>query len=226
MTPEPEKSTGVLDDVRRALGRTATVIPDRLEPWVVTAATPDRDSILEKFIHEVQAVRGSVQVVAKSQLPPTILGIQGDTPGEIAVSGSPLLRELGLSAHLAANGLTVFDTAGVDHEELIPRLEGAAAGITAVDYALAETGTLAISSEEANGLLVSLLPPVHIAVVERSQIFASLDEVIDRLGQRLIDGTPAGSVSFITGPSRTSDVELVLSIGVHGPKELHVIVVE
>ena len=81
--------------------------------------------------------------------------------------------------------------------------------------------------DEANALLVSLLPPVHIAVVRSSQIAASLDEVISTLSrERIGHANPSRSVTLITGPSRTSDVELVLSIGVHGPKELHVIIVD
>jgi L-lactate dehydrogenase complex protein LldG len=75
--------------------------------------------------------------------------------------------------------------------------------------------------------LVSLLPPVHIAVLRSSQIVASLDEAITNLSSRRTNQADAWrSATFITGPSRTGDVELTLSIGVHGPKELHVIILE
>ena len=186
----------------------------------------DPDSILQRFTGEVQAVRGDVHVSNISQLVTTILEIARG-PGEVALSGASLLNDLELGANLTAQGQITFGPNGVNHEDLIARLEEAAAGITCVDYALAETGTLALSSDEPGALLVSLLPPVHIAIVRRSQIYSTLDEVIDRLGNQLVNHEAAGrSVSFITGPSRTSDVELVLSIGVHGPKELHVIVIE
>jgi len=223
---EVGKQDGVLDNVRRALGRTTTVAPVPLEDFAAPRAESDPDAVLKRFIDEVQLVRGAVHLCASNDLVPTILQIQPPEAGEIAISGSHLLSDLAVERELVANGCSVFNTAGVDHEKLVTRLAGAAAGITSVDYALAETGTLAVSSDEPAALLVSLLPPVHIAIVRRAQIFASLDEVINGLGQQALEARAGGrSVSFITGPSRTSDVELVLSIGVHGPKELHVIVV-
>ena len=99
--------------------------------------------------------------------------------------------------------------------------------MTAAEYAIAETGTIVLSSDEPNALLVSLLPPVHIALVRSSRIAATLDEVISKIGQERIGRLdPSRSVTLITGPSRTSDVELVLSIGVHGPKEMHAIILD
>jgi L-lactate dehydrogenase complex protein LldG len=70
--------------------------------------------------------------------------------------------------------------------------------------------------------MISLLPPVHIAVVPRERILTGLDE--------LLTGTPlpaerSSSMLFITGPSRTADIEQILVRGVHGPGEIHVIVV-
>jgi len=112
------------------------------------------------------------------------------------------------------------------HEEMVARLANCALGITVVDYAIAETGTIVLSSDEKYALLVSLLPPVHIAVLRPSQIMSGLDDVIDALNkERIGRDDPCHSASFITGPSRTSDVELTLSIGVHGPKELHILIV-
>jgi len=130
-----------------------------------------------------------------------------------------------LPTALAAHGLTTFESQKTDHETLISRLANCAAGVTAADYVIAETGTIVLSSDEPNALLVSLLPPVHIALVRTEQVIASIDETIIRLSKdRMERINPSRSVTMITGPSRTSDVELVLSIGVHGPKELHVII--
>jgi len=224
---ERANQISVLEDVRGALGRTAPVVPEPLEPFTETLDEAGPDSILERFTREVQAVRGAVHVSNIGNLFDTILEICANGSGEVALSGASLLNDLELGAKLTAQGQITFSPDGVNHEELIARLEGAVAGITCVDYALAETGTLALSSDETAALLVSLLPPVHIAIVRRSQIYSTLEEVIDRLGHQLVNHEAAGrSVSFITGPSRTSDVELVLSIGVHGPKELHVILIE
>jgi L-lactate utilization protein LutC len=94
-------------------------------------------------------------------------------------------------------------------------------GITNAQAAIAETGTLVLDSAVEQNRLVSLVPPVHIAILDASRIFATLGETLAALqsGDEL---SPA--ITFITGPSRTADIELTLAIGVHGPQELYVIV--
>jgi L-lactate dehydrogenase complex protein LldG len=147
---------------------------------------------------------------------------------EVALSGAEIFAEMNFSARLAAHGLSSFradDFGAEGHDELIARLEACGAGLTAVDYAIAETGTVALASDEEGALLVSLLPAIHVAVLRRSQIVGSLGAAIGKLkAERMARDEPSRSATFITGPSRTSDVELVLSIGVHGPKELHLII--
>jgi L-lactate dehydrogenase complex protein LldG len=73
--------------------------------------------------------------------------------------------------------------------------------------------------------LISLLPPVHIAVVRAANIYPTIGDALRMLhgdGSREI----SRAITFITGPSRTADIELTLTVGVHGPKELYVIVIE
>ena len=95
-------------------------------------------------------------------------------------------------------------------------------GITSADYALAATGTVVMLSSPSEARLVSLLPPVHIAVFPRSCVLANLDELLSIL-PRPADQT--SSMVLITGPSRTADIEQILVRGVHGPGEIHVVVV-
>jgi L-lactate dehydrogenase complex protein LldG len=98
-------------------------------------------------------------------------------------------------------------------------------GITTVDYALAEAGTLVLISGAGRARSASLVPPVHVAVVEAQQIISGLDDLFPLLAERG-DGSarhPASAITFITGPSRTADIELTLVVGVHGPQQLHVI---
>ena len=94
-------------------------------------------------------------------------------------------------------------------------------GISTAQAAIAETGTLVLDSTRERHRLVSLVPPVHIAIVDASTIYATLGETLSILqnGKEL---SPA--ITFITGPSRTADIELTLTIGVHGPQELYVII--
>ena len=96
-------------------------------------------------------------------------------------------------------------------------------GVTRAQAGIAETGTLVLDSSVERNRLVSLVPPVHVAILDASRIYLTLAETLSALnsGEEV---SPA--ITFITGPSRTADIELTLTIGVHGPQELYVIVVE
>ncbi len=96
-------------------------------------------------------------------------------------------------------------------------------GITKAQAAIAETGTLVLDSSCERNRLVSLVPPVHIAIVAASRIYPTVADVLAML-QNGKEMSP--TITFITGPSRTADIELTLTIGVHGPQELYVIIDE
>ena len=220
----------VLDDVRRALGRTATWPPKPLEGFIEPTIKADALELITRFTEEATAVRAQVHRVSdKLQFVDKLAEIcAADRGHEIALSKTELFAEIDLGSELIARGFSISpELDALDHDSLIGRLANCGAGVTAVGYAIAETGTIVLSSDEPNALLVSLLPPVHIALLRSPQIMASLDEVISRLSKERINlAGPSRSITLITGPSRTSDVELVLSIGVHGPKELHVIILD
>ena len=93
-------------------------------------------------------------------------------------------------------------------------------GVSTAQAAIADTGTLVLDSDCERHRLVSLVPPVHIAIVNASSIVETLGEALVLLQKKEI--SPA--ITFITGPSRTADIELTLAIGVDGPQELYVIV--
>ena len=95
------------------------------------------------------------------------------------------------------------------------------AGITGALAGIAETGSLVIPGGQGQPLTASLLPEIHIAVLRKADIEESLAKV---LNQRKLEEYPA--VVLVSGPSRTADIEMTLTIGVHGPGELHVFVIE
>lgn len=94
-------------------------------------------------------------------------------------------------------------------------------GISRVQAGIAETGTLVLDSAVERHRLVSLVPPVHIAIIDASQIVGTLSEALALMYR---DAKVSPIVTMVTGPSRTADIELTLAIGVHGPQELYVIV--
>ncbi|MGD8536584.1 MAG: LUD domain-containing protein, partial [Candidatus Aminicenantes bacterium] len=114
-------------------------------------------------------------------------------------------------------------------EEMRKHFFEADIGISGANLAVAESGTLVIISNEGNARLVTSLPPVHIALVTTEKFVETLEQAITLI-KALI---PASSgykltsyLSFITGPSRTTDIEKELVIGVHGPHELHIIILD
>lgn len=94
-------------------------------------------------------------------------------------------------------------------------------GITWMEWALADTGTLAGDSTRVEDLLASTLPPIHLALAATDRILAGMSSLLAR-----INPLESGYVSMITGPSRTADIERVLTIGVHGPERLIIVFVD
>jgi L-lactate dehydrogenase complex protein LldG len=101
------------------------------------------------------------------------------------------------------------------------QLASAAVGVTGCDAAVAETASLVLFSGPGRSRAVSLLPPFHIALVERAKIHFSMADVFETYRERL---RASASCTFITGPSRTADIELTLTLGIHGPGRVAVIV--
>jgi iron-sulfur cluster protein len=102
-------------------------------------------------------------------------------------------------------------------------------GISGANLAVAETGSLAIVSNEGNARLVTSLPPVHIAVVTAEKFVETLEQATTLIKALVLASSGlklTAYVSFITGTSRTTDIEKQLVVGVHGPEELHIIILD
>jgi len=97
-------------------------------------------------------------------------------------------------------------------------------GVTFADFGIAETGTLVINSDSEEKRLTTMISDVHVAVLPVSNIRETALDMADEL-ESLIS-KPSSYTAFITGPSRTADIERVLAIGVHGPLELHIVLLE
>ncbi|RMH04258.1 MAG: hypothetical protein D6702_03595 [Planctomycetota bacterium] len=104
-------------------------------------------------------------------------------------------------------------------------LLAADAGLSCAQYGIAETGTLVLVGDEERHRLVSLVPPRHVCLLRRDRILPTLGSALARLG----GADPAAMsrlVTFVTGPSRTADIELELVLGVHGPRELRILLID
>lgn len=214
----------ILSSIRTHLAASAPFdareYPSNHENPVVVPAQPAASNPIDLFRQSLEAVDGHcivahgeadiAQALTRiiSALQKTKLGAQ-----RIAVSDAPELERLMHMTDLEIEELGIAPNAS--------DIFGFDVGITSAQAAIAETGTLVLDSTRERHRLVSLVPPVHIAIVKASTIYATLGETFSMLqnGEEL---SPA--ITFITGPSRTADIELTLTIGVHGPQELYVII--
>ena len=94
------------------------------------------------------------------------------------------------------------------------------AGVTTAQWGIAETGTLVLESARERSRLASLVPPVHVALLSTKCICESLGDALAQVD------VASHAITLITGPSRTSDIELTLVVGVHGPQTVHVLLLE
>ena len=141
----------------------------------------------------------------------------------VICSNAQLADELGIANLLAAKGIAfISDPAESD---IVTNAARADIGITGVDYALAETGSLVLLARPGQPRSVSLLPPVHIALIRPEQIIRGFDELFELLRADFEVTGVKSAVTFITGPSRTADIELTLVVGVHGPQQLHAVLI-
>ena len=103
-------------------------------------------------------------------------------------------------------------------------LAGIEIGLTFIDYGIAETGTLVLDSSSEDVRLTTMISEVHIAVLPRSKLRQSACDLEEEL-KKYMQSYP-NYTAFITGASRTADIERVLALGVHGPLELHILLLE
>ena len=178
---------------------------------------------VEIFRASLEAVGGHCVVVrdeseAARELSRIVRDLQA-TPlcaRRIALSDAPIVARLMRRAEVEVEEIATAPGA----EELF----GYDVGVTSAQGAIAETGTLVLESERERHRLVSLLPPAHVAIIRAADIRLTLGEALSPL-RRGGDEALSRTITFVTGPSRTADIELTLAIGVHGPQELYVIVI-
>lgn len=126
--------------------------------------------------------------------------------------GTPAVAALGLPVLLTDQAYSKHD------------LERCDAGISGCDCLVAQTGGILVTSASAGGRALSVLPPHHVVIASRSQLVGDLSDAFDLLRKSHPSIPPF--VSFITGPSRTGDIERILVLGAHGPKKLTVLLVD
>jgi len=187
-----------------------------------SAAVVFEGTAVERFRQALEAVAGHCSVVRGEAAAADALRriILERGARRIAVSDSPLARRIATLAEAnSGEESELIDDAGA------AELFDCDLGVTGAQWGVAETGTLVLESDAERHRLASLVPSAHVAVIEARSVRQTLGEVLRALGSGGAERL-SRTVTFITGPSRTSDIELTLAIGVHGPAALYVIIIE
>jgi len=148
----------------------------------------------------------------------------------VAAWKHPLIESLNLPEVLSEQRVPVFftDLQKTDAENLRRRIIDSYIGITSADFCLADTATLVMRTRPGQARAVSLVPSIHVAVIELSQVIADLKELY-----ALLKWDPQASkegltncMSLVSGPSKTADIEATMVHGAHGPREVYVFVIK
>lgn len=203
-------------------------------------AVMDRETLTQRFLAELSRLGGyGVRAGSAGEVVDYVRTVAAG--GTVVMWDDPLLARLGLASALAG-GPAAASTAGLAEALAESGLEvtvwgpalgrdaaksiaaGSRTGITSAAWGVAETGTIVLPTGAGQGRLVSLLPPVHIALLPEARLLPSVAELFRVLAREARTGSALpSSLSLATGPSRSADIENDLTIGVHGPVEVHVV---
>jgi len=203
-----------LAKVRASLGRTpgSPVVPVPPTARVKSRTAGPLHTEIEQFFTEIGKLNGITRRLAgKDDLKSALTDlVKAEAVKKATLWATLQLQALDVAGTLRALGVEIVSPQADKH--LVAECE---LGVTGVDAALPETGTLLLRSSPERPRVVSLLPRVHLAILRRTALRADLH-------QAFAEAKDAGYCVLVTGPSRTSDIELTLTLGVHGPKSLYV----
>lgn len=190
---------------------------------------------LERFRAEFERVAGVFhRVSSPAEVPALLEGICRErgarsvvtwATSRLGVDAGPTLAAAGIGVH----AMPVAPPSREERQRLRDIIAQADLGVTGAELAIAETGTLVLRSAAGQPRSTSLLPACHVALFDRAALVETLEQVGIALEAWHEGAAPDGQgavINFITGPSRTADIELTLTRGVHGPKEVHAVFVD
>ena len=208
----------MLNKIRTALQREAdtAVRPIPATARVAPRSTGRISEEIDQLFAEINKLGGVTQHLANAAERQAALVelVANESIRKATLWQTKEIKRLGIAKALTALGVEIISPYA-DHRAVAE----CDLGVTGADFALPETGTLALRSSSEQPRTVSLLPRVHLAIIRRACLRADLHQV-------LAEAKQDHYFVFVTGPSRTADIELTVTIGVHGPKALQVWLVE
>ncbi len=174
--------------------------------------SPDRAaSLMERFADEWRALDGVFVFCRRESLAAKILEVLHEEHETTVLAWQEAYLPDGLLRELNAQGVHIIHRADA-HARL---------GLTGADWAIAESGTLVLPGDAQRRLSVSLLPEIHLVVLEAKDILPDLPAAFERMRALTVPG-----IVLVSGPSRTADIEMTLTVGVHGPRKVIVFCLE
>lgn len=213
--------SNVLQKVRAALGRSGPPseppappeIPDRITRLVNTEI-----GLGDLFAKTARENKMYVEQVSADGLVPKLVDfLKGHALSTVMLPDSEFLENLGVVEGLRRAGFTATRWS----EMTLDAAYDYDVAVTDVHCAVAETGSLVIKPSPAHGRVISLVPPIHVAILEPKDVVPDLVDLMERLKR---EGAP--NVVVITGPSKTADIEMQLVTGVHGPGHVHLFLLQ
>ncbi|MDE2166125.1 MAG: lactate utilization protein [Alphaproteobacteria bacterium] len=222
----------ILGSIRRALRRGA-LAPEAVAACETRLVTHPRNLIPARA--RTLPPRGQVELFVKMAEAANATVARVREPREVPATIAAYLARLNLPQRLVRAPDPALDALPWSAQTLLETRRGIAAdsdpvGVTTCFAAIAETGTLMLHSGPAGPTRNNFLPDTHIAVVRASQVVAAYEDGWDRLraAPRDADARFAmpRTVNFVTGPSRTADIEQKIELGAHGPRRLHIVLID
>jgi L-lactate dehydrogenase complex protein LldG len=198
-----------LENIRSKINRQS----DRLVPQAPSPVAPrhpgSAETEIDTLIHEINALSGEARRMRRNLLDESLTGlVTSESIRKALLWETPFLKSLELNQKLENLGVEI-----VPVDSGVTRAAECELGITEVDFALPETGTLCLLADDHKPQITSLLPRIHLAIVDPQTIRPDIHQVMDEAKEERY-------LVFITGPSRTADIELTVALGVHGPQKL------
>ncbi len=240
-----------INTIQKALGKASTLSPSelfgtrpedletRLRVYV-NKSQPNRQELLETFIEQAGFLNMKVFVMENiSQAGLAIQELIQQTEPEWGTQKSviawhhPLVEQLNLKKNLAGHDVTLFNTQSSgapdsrERQETRNHLLKSYMGITSADFCVAQSATLVLRTYPDQPRAVSLVPSIHVAIIKIDQIIENLEELYFRLkwDPKEQERGLTNCMTFISGPSKTGDIELVMVDGAHGPRQMFVYVI-
>jgi len=208
-------SNRILDNIRAALGKKEGLLTGPRPPILPARQAGKIDEEIERFFSELRLSGGTGGRVDPSAMEQSLMKLIAEEDIHKATTWhTPFLYSIELEKILHSLKIELVSPNAPKQEMALCDL-----GITEADFLLPETGTLGLYSSAEKPRGVSLLPRVHLAVVRKQALRADLQQVF-------AEARDNHYLVFISGPSRTADIELTVTLGVHGPKKLYVWMVD